>query len=367
MAWNVGLGLRNGISVGTAPVVSAPVPAVSLPVAALVPRPALDGTDDEAETIAVFEAARDSVVFISTTDRITDPWRNVARERPRGSGSGFLWDDAGHVVTNWHVLEGATTATVRLADGLTVPATLVGATPLHDLAVLQIDASDRSALPRGSSRDLRVGQKVLAIGNPFGFDWTLTTGVVSALDRDLPATRPGGSALRGLIQTDAAINPGNSGGPLLDRRGRLIGVTTAIYSASGASAGIGLAVPVDTLMRVVPQLIRTGRYAPPGIGIETDARVNAMAARRGYDGVLVLEVASGSPAARAGLRPARMTRGGLVPGDSILSVDDTPVETPAALTAAFDARQPGDEVRLTLRRDRDVIAVSLRLQAPARE
>ena len=234
---------------------------------------------DEQTTIAIFENARDSVVSITTESRVVDFWTRNAYDVPRGSGSGFIWDAQGHVVTNNHVIEGATGALVRLADGRAYPARLVGTAPEHDLAVLRIDAGAEKALPLavGVSETLRVGQSVFAIGNPFGLDWTLTTGIVSALDRELPGER--GGAIRGLIQTDAAINPGNSGGPLLDSAGRLIGVNTAIYSPSGSSAGIGFAVPVDTVNRVVPQLIATGRYAPPTLGVVHDPRGDAMLAR----------------------------------------------------------------------------------------
>lgn len=176
-----------------------------------------------------------------------DPWSRRAVDVPRGSGSGFVWDDRGHIVTNNHVISGASGARVRLADGRVLDAKLVGTVPQRDLAVLRIDAEADAPppLPVGESDTLRVGQSVLAIGNPFGLDWTLTTGIVSALDREIP-TR-GGATIEGLIQTDAAINPGNSGGPLIDSAGRLIGVNTAIFSSSGSSAGIGFAMPVDTV------------------------------------------------------------------------------------------------------------------------
>src|SRR5690606_27035122 len=209
-------------------------------------------------------------------------------------------------------LEGASAATVRLADGASLPAQLVGADPRNDLAVLRIGPEGEAPPPLavGASGDLQVGQKVFAIGNPFGFDFTLTTGIVSALGRELPSES--GIAIRGLIQTDAAINPGNSGGPLLDSAGRLIGVNTAIYSPTGGSAGIGFAVPVDTVNRVVPQLIETGRYAPPALGVEVDPQLNAIAAAQGLEGVLVLGIVPDSPAEAAGLEPARFTRDGRI-------------------------------------------------------
>jgi S1-C subfamily serine protease len=211
---------------------------------------------DERSTIELFENSRDSVVYISTAQLVRDVWTRNVFSIPRGNGSGFIWDDSGHVVTNFHVIQGASQATVKLADGRDYQATLVGTSPAHDIAVLKIGVGFKRppAVPIGASADLKVGQKVFAIGNPFGLDWTLTTGIVSALDRSLPSD-DGGPSIEHLIQTDAAINPGNSGGPLLDSAGRLIGINTAIYSPSGASAGIGFAVPVDTVRRVVPRII----------------------------------------------------------------------------------------------------------------
>ena len=319
---------------------------------------------DEQTTIAIFENARDSVVSITTESRVVDFWTRNAYDVPRGSGSGFIWDAQGHVVTNNHVIEGATGALVRLADGRAYPARLVGTAPEHDLAVLRIDAGAEKALPLavGVSETLRVGQSVFAIGNPFGLDWTLTTGIVSALDRELPGER--GGAIRGLIQTDAAINPGNSGGPLLDSAGRLIGVNTAIYSPSGSSAGIGFAVPVDTVNRVVPQLIATGRYAPPSLGVVHDPRGDAMLARAGLKGVMVLEVKPGSPAAAAGLRPARITADGrLALGDVIQTLDGVAVEDSEDLRAALDRRRAGETVRLGLLREGRDTEVTVTLAA----
>lgn len=189
---------------------------------------------------------------------------------PRGTGSGFIWDDIGHVVTNFHVIEGASEATIKLADGRDYRAALVGLSQAHDIAVLRIgvDFKHPPSVPIGTSHDLKVGQKVFAIGNPFGLDWTLTTGIVSALDRSL-ASGSGGPQIQHLIQTDATINPGNSGGPLLDSAGRLIGINTAIFSPSGVSVGISFAVPVDTVMRVVPELIAKGRYIPPPLALKS--------------------------------------------------------------------------------------------------
>ena len=330
------------------------------------PRPIAARPDlpvDERSVIETFQAARDSVVFITTSQSVLNPWSRRAEEVPQGTGSGFVWDDRGHIITNWHVLQGADSALVRLADGDTRRARLVGADPTHDLAVLRIDDADAPPLPIGTSGEVQVGQKVLAIGNPFGLDWTLTTGIVSALDRELPS--PGGRALTGLIQTDAAINPGNSGGPLLDSAGRLIGVNTAIYSLSGGSAGIGFAVPVDVVNRVVPQLIEHGRYSPPRLGIEYDQRVNELARRQGLAGVLVLGVEPGSPADRAGLEPAEVSADGrLVPGDIVVGLAGRRIATAEDLLGALDAHRPGAEVEITFLRGRREQTATVTLAPP---
>jgi len=324
-----------------------------------------DLAEDERATIALFEQARGSVVFIATTERVINPWTRNALQIPRGTGSGFLWDRLGHVVTNDHVIAGASAAIVRLADGRSYNAVLVGTSPAHDLAVLRIGiGADRpEPLPIGTSHDLRVGQKVFAIGNPFGLDWTLTTGIISALNRELPTET--GAVLDRLIQTDAAINPGNSGGPLLDSAGRLIGVNTAIYSPSGASAGIGFAVPVDTVNRVVPRLIAHGRYIRPTLGIRVEEQLNAaLSARLGIEGVFVLEVEPGSAAERAGLRPARLRReSGFQTGDVITEIDGRKLRRVADLLAALDQYAPGDTVRLSVLRDGTRLEITATLDA----
>ncbi|WP_246027536.1 S1C family serine protease [Novosphingobium umbonatum] len=233
---------------------------------AINPAPSADGqraitprgnlAADEQATITLFERARGSVVSISTRQYVEDVWTRNVFAVPQGTGSGIIWDEAGHVVTNFHVIRGASEATIRLADGRKFRAALVRGSPENDIAVLKIGIGLKAPppIPIGTSGDLRVGQKVFAIGNPFGLDWTLTTGIVSALNRTLQDEQ--GGAIEHLIQTDAAINPGNSGGPLLDSAGRLIGMNTMIYSPSGASAGIGFAVPVDRLRQMVPRIIR---------------------------------------------------------------------------------------------------------------
>lgn len=319
---------------------------------------------DERSTIELFEKSRDSVVYISTAQLVRDVWSRNVFSVPRGTGSGFIWDDAGHVVTNFHVIQGASQATVKLADGRDYQAALVGASPAHDIAVLKIGVGFKRppAVPVGTSADLKVGQKVFAIGNPFGLDWTLTTGIISALDRSLPS-EAGGAAIEHLIQTDAAINPGNSGGPLLDSAGRLIGINTAIYSPSGASAGIGFAVPVDTVMRVVPQLIKTGKYVRPALGIEVDEQLNTrLQMVTGRRGVFVLSVQPGSAAQRAGLVGIRATADGVLPGDLITAIEGKPIDGVAGLLAQLDDRRVGDVVVLSVEREGVAREVRIELQ-----
>lgn len=218
-----------------------------------VQRAALSGK--ETETIRLFEENKNSVVYISTIQSVMDVWTRNVYNLPKGTGSGFVWDEAGHIVTNYHVIADASGARIRLSDGRDYPATLVGVSPENDLAVLKIDVAIKPPKPIviGTSHDLKVGQNVYAIGNPFGLDWTLTTGIVSALDRSIGDSQE--RQIHHLIQTDAAINPGNSGGPLLDSAGRLIGVNTAIFSPSGAYAGVGFAIPIDIVNRIVPRII----------------------------------------------------------------------------------------------------------------
>ncbi|MGJ5139912.1 S1C family serine protease [Bradyrhizobium oligotrophicum] len=318
---------------------------------------------DEKSTIALFESRSGSVVFITTVQQSVNPWTGNSQQERSGTGSGFVWDDLGHVVTNYHVIEGATEALVSLTDGRSFRAALVGASPENDLAVLVIGVGvDRpKPLPLGTSADLKVGQKVFAIGNPFGLSSTLTTGIVSALNRNLQVTQD--RTLNGLIQTDAAINPGNSGGPLLDSAGRLIGVNTAIYSPSGASAGIGFAVPVDRVNRVVPRLIASGRYVTPSLGIRTDPKANeALSARLGLSGVFVLDVEQDSAAEKAGLIPARLTRdGGFALGDVVLAIDGQAVESPEDMTRALEYKNPGDRVVLRVLRGGKTVEVRVTL------
>jgi S1-C subfamily serine protease len=308
---------------------------------------------DEQSTIEIFQAASPSVVYIATTAALLSPWTRNLMEVRRGTGSGVVWDRDGDIVTNWHVVEEARSARVGFTDGRSYNAELIGASPEHDLAVLRIGASAAGLRPIliGSSGDLRVGQTVLAIGNPFGFDSSLTTGVVSALDRTIEAD--GGREIHGLIQTDAAINPGNSGGPLLDSAGRLIGINTAIFSPSGSFSGIGFAVPVDVVNRVVPQLIAHGEYVRPRIGFYGDDDIGRQVLDQlGIEGVLVLRVEPQSPAARAGLQGTNVTGAGeIIPGDIIQRVDGKPVTSMTELTDLLEGYKVGDNVVLDVRRN----------------
>ena len=327
----------------------------------VAPAPAELGPDERA-TISVFERATKSVVFIANTAIQRDFWSLDTMEVPQGSGSGFIWSKQGHIVTNFHVIYGANSIKVTLADRSEHQAKLVGADPDHDLAVLQIQASDAVLEPLaiGTSHDLRVGQKVLAIGNPFGLDHTLTTGVVSALGRTIKSMSQ--RTIEGVIQTDAAINPGNSGGPLLDGAGRLIGVNTQIISPSGAYAGIGFAVPVDTVNRIVPELIKHGKLIRPGFGVSLVP--DAIARRWGINGVIIGKVGRGSGAERAGLRGVRETVAGRIDlGDVIVGVEGKPVETMDDLMSVMEKYKVGDRVKVDVLRNNKRITVDVTLQA----
>lgn len=320
--------------------------------------------EDEKSTIELFENSRVSVVFITTRQRVMDAWTRNIFSVPSGTGSGFIWDDHGHIITNLHVIKGASEATVRLADGRDYKASLVGASPAHDIAVLRIGIGFQrpTPVPLGTSHDLKVGQKVFAIGNPFGLDWTLTTGIVSALDRSLPGGD--GRTIDDLIQTDAAINPGNSGGPLLDSAGRLIGINTAIYSPSGASAGIGFAVPVDTVNRVVPQIISRGKYIRPAMGITVDSKLNdRLTQHLKLTGVVILNISPGSAADTAGLQGATITpEGSIIANDIIVAVEDKPIDSVDKLLARIDNYKVGDTIKITVLRKNETIEVPVTLQ-----
>ncbi len=302
----------------------------------------------ERTQIAIFEEASPSVVFITSLTERRHLFSLDVAQIPRGSGTGFVWDDQGHLVTNFHVVQGASQVEVALADGSTWPARVVGVYPDKDLAVLRIAADPLPPpIALGSSADLLVGQSVYAIGNPFGLDHTLTAGVVSALGREIQAAN--GRIIEQVIQTDAAINPGNSGGPLLDSAGRVIGVNTAILSETGAYAGIGFAVPIDTVTRVVRQLIATGRVERPVLGVQLAPE--PYAARAGVDGVLILSVQEGTGAERAGLRGMSRRGSRLFIGDAILAIDGRRVRRADDLLNALERHEPGDTVKLRILRD----------------
>ena len=316
----------------------------------------------EKSTIALFREASPSVVHITAIAVQRDLFTLNLYQIPEGTGSGFIWDNSGNIITNFHVIQNADAAQVTLADQSTWKARRVGVAPDKDLAVLRIDAPANKlrAIPVGTSKDLQVGQSVFAIGNPFGLDQSLTTGVISALGREIESVtrRP----IQGVIQTDAAINPGNSGGPLLDSAGRLIGVNTAIYSPSGASAGIGFAIPVDTVNRIVPELIRSGKVTRPGMGIQIAE--DQLAERLGVMGVLVVEVVQGSAAAKAGLRPTRREASGRVRlGDVITSIDGKKVESSNELFLILEKYKVGDSINVSLLRDGKAVQVKVTLEA----
>ncbi len=299
---------------------------------------------NEQAVISLFETASPSVVQVVTRAR-TSFGRDL---QDIGSGTGWVWDTEGHIVTNNHVVDGAGDTgkvVVRWSDGTIVDAEVIGRAPQYDLAVLKLEGRPAAPpLQLGRSGTLKVGQSAFAIGNPFGLEETLTSGIVSALERRLPTD--GGREIVGVIQTDAAINPGNSGGPLLDSSGHVIGITTAIYSPSGASAGVGFAIPSDTVARMVPQLIKTGRVPLPGIGIATaDETVST---RLGVRGVLVWQVGSGTPADRAGLIGTDPDRGRI--GDVITAVNGKPVERLNDLAQALETVGVGGAAKLTVDR-----------------
>ena len=320
---------------------------------------------DEKSTIELFKASGPSVVYITTLQRARDFRNRSGHDIPAGTGSGFLWDDAGHVVTNYHVIQAGNGADVTLSNHETFSATIIGTAPAYDLALLKINtqASKLRPIPIGTSADLQVGQKVFAIGNPFGLDQTLTTGIVSALGRTIQGIS--GRAIEDVIQTDAAINPGNSGGPLLDSAGRLIGVNTAIFSPTGTSSGIGFAVPVDTVNRIIPQLLAEGRVSRPYLGVEvSDPISEQVLARRGVPGVLIIGVEEGSPADKAGLRGVQQTAEGLILGDIIQQAAGKPVRRVDELFAVLERHKPGQTLRLQVLRNGKSVEVDVTLAAP---
>lgn len=316
--------------------------------------------EDEQNTVDIFDNAGPGTVFVTQNQIVRDRYTMRATEVPSGSGSGFIWDTDGHIVTNYHVIDGSSHLTVTLYNQKTYPAKLVGGEPKKDIAVLKIDAptDELTPIPRpDDTYELAVGQKAIAIGNPFGLDHTITTGIISAMGRDQLGY--GGVTIRDMIQTDASINPGNSGGPLLDSSGQLIGMNTMIFSKSGASAGIGFAVPFSTIKRVVPQIIRTGKAQQIGLGISI--LPDAIARRNGIQGVIVRQVANNSPAARAGLRGVEQNYRGTYIGDVIVGIDDKKVTNYDTLYNALDTHQPGDTIQVKIRREGKIISLPVEL------
>ncbi len=328
-----------------------------------VPRPVTargDLAEDEKNTIDLFEATSASVVYITGIEVRRSLFSLNIYEIPQGTGSGFIWDEDGRIVTNYHVIENASRLEVTLADHSTWKGVVVGVAPDKDIAVIQISAPKEELKPIliGEASDLRVGQKVFAIGNPFGLDQTMTTGIVSALGREIKSVT--GRTIQGVIQTDAAINPGNSGGPLLDSAGRLIGINTAIFSPSGASAGIGFAVPVNTVNRVVPEIIKHGRVIRPGIGISiANERI---AERLEIEGVLVININPGSAAEKAGLIGTSRYGDSIILGDIIEFVNGHPVLNFDELSTEFEKYLVGEEVLLGIIRDDRHIKISVKLE-----
>jgi 2-alkenal reductase len=309
----------------------------------VAPRPPLNGA--ESNVVSLFENAAPSVAYIFIEKQAMTGFFMVGTAK--GAGSGFVWDTAGHVVTNFHVVEGATKVQVQLDSGKPIPAKVIGIAPEYDLAVVQLQEvpKDLRPIPLGSSHDLKIGQSVYAIGNPYGLSRTLTTGIVSALDRSLPTSDY--AEIAGVIQTDAAINPGNSGGPLLDSAGRLIGVNSAIRSDSGSSAGIGFAIPSDMVNRVVPKLIATGKAPRPGIGIVPADPM--LVARSGISGVVIAGVTHGSPAEQAGFKILDRRAGDA--GDVIVGVNGKRIDTLATFVAELDRVGIGNTAEIRVSRD----------------
>jgi S1-C subfamily serine protease len=338
---------------------AAPAPVAPAPAAGIGTLSSGARSEYEQNSVEVFKALAPSVVFVTQKQLRRDSWSRRTAEVKAGTGTGFVWDTRGHIVTNFHVINKGSSFEVTLYDGTTLPATFVGGDPSKDLAVLKIDTRKTlkpiSVPPANATVD--VGQKAIAIGNPFGFDHTLTVGVISATGRAMPGF--GGIEIRDMLQTDAAINPGNSGGPLLDSRGQLIGVNTMISSKSGSSAGVGFAVPVSAVRRSVPDIIRYGEVKRAGLGISLVD--DKLARANGVEGIVIAKVQRGTPAAKAGLRGLQERRGEVFLGDVITAVGKYPVQDFDQLHNALARFQVGDEVALTIRRDDKPQQVRLKL------
>jgi len=315
----------------------------------------------EKNTIDAFKRISPSVVSVANKAIIRDLFSMRLYEVPRGAGSGFMWDKKGHIISNFHVVYQASAVQVTLKDGTSYDAEVVGADPDHDIAVLKIKAPAEALtpIPVGSSADLQVGQNVMAIGNPFGLDTSLSVGIVSALGRTMNAMT--GKQIFDVIQTDAAINPGNSGGPLLDSAGRLIGMNAAIMTTSGSYAGVGFAVPVDTVRRIVPQLIANGKVKRAGIGVQIVP--DSIMQHAGLEGAAVLKTVPQSAAAKAGLQGIKETRGGdLMFGDILVDVDGTAIRSNDDFLAIMDRHQAGDKIKVTYARNKEKHTVQITIQ-----
>jgi S1-C subfamily serine protease len=327
----------------------------------IAPRGDLDS--DEKRTIELFRAVSPATVNVTNIGLYrTSYWDFDVAEVPQGTGTGFIWDDDGHVVTNYHVVANGSKFKVTLANGETYDAEAVDFDRDSDIAVLKVEAPSEklATVPIGLSKDLQVGQKVYAIGHPFGLDQTLTTGIISGLDREIRSKSD--RRIRNVIQTDAAINPGNSGGPLLDSSGRLIGMNTAILSPSGASSGVGFAVPVDTINRVVPKLIRGEQVERPGLGVSIDERSSRFM-RAG--GLIVAGVDKDGAAARAGIQAPRQRDDGEQVFDVIVGVGERAVRTMDELRDALDGYDIGDTVTVSVRREGKLEKLAVKLQGVA--
>ncbi|MEX2470352.1 MAG: trypsin-like peptidase domain-containing protein [Pseudohongiellaceae bacterium] len=337
-----------------------------LPAAAAQPQDySTFSTDDEANNIEVFQRTSPSVVNITNSRLVRSFYSLNPQEVPQGSGTGFIWNSDGYIVTNFHVVQQADRVMVTLQDGTTYDAEPIGADPDKDLAVLKIDAPERTLIPvtPGDSAQLEVGRKVIAIGNPFGLDTTMTVGVVSALGREINSVSQ--RTIRDVIQTDAAINPGNSGGPLLNSLGQLVGVNTAIYSPSGGSSGIGFAIPINTVKRVVPELITYGRVQTPVLGITRLPQPEYYRRLWGIEGVVVLDVMEGTDPERLGMRGlVRVERGRIRLGDVIIEVAGQAVRNEDDLGAIIEQFEPGDVVAVKTRRDNRILTYEIELQPP---
>ncbi len=332
------------------------------PAAPALVTPQITSTDED-NNIQIFKRAAPAVVFITNNQLRRDLLTLNVLEIPQGNGSGIVWNRQGYIVTNSHVVEGAASVSVGLGAEANYKAKLVGIAPSLDIAVLRIDAPAEQlhALPLGDSSKLQVGQKVLAIGNPFGLDSTLTTGIISALGREISS--PNGRRIRDVIQTDAAINPGNSGGPLLDSSGRVIGINTAIIGPGGGSAGIGFAVPINSVAKIVPQLIDHGRVIRPVLGV--NAVAGRIARDMGIEGVIVLSLTRGSAAAEAGIMGVqRAADGQLIINDVIVQVDNFAIGDSDDLLNALEHYKPGDIVTVHTVRGKQKKTFRVRLAKP---